>query len=476
VQGYRAQAEEKLGTQKKRGFGGVVKDILIGLAGGGVGGAILGGVKGGDYRRENQITATAGDLREADQVQRQNQIDTDTRDRYADQREDLLIDRDSRQRIAEAEEKRRSAAFDLDQQIKQQQLKNVQEPNFDMVAGYDDDGGFSYFKKTPAGVEKILGIRPPEPTFKQNKIPDGQVKAQATARALARFKRAYPQGFDNPQWQGLLDMAGYDRSKAASDPANVAVINGMRYKFPNLKEKIDPTDTDEYKEILAQETSSIYNEIDSQSRSSSPGSVGGKNNTSIKRSYTPNDLEKYKQNRDNPIFRKAFQAQFGEDPEQVIAAGTPTQEIIPPPAQAAPLPKVPPSAPAKAPTKVSRPIPQAAPPPKSKPQQNAEVGKYVWAKPQVAPPPAPQPTEGSKPAKYDPEQTRLATEEYERVVTNQNLPPKSAQQVYNYLRKKYPNAKYISKQEALNNKLGKAAGMVLDPNAPENEAYFRGVK
>ena len=133
AQGYRAQAEEVLGTQKKRGFGGVVKDILTGFAGGGVGGAILGGVKGGDYRRENQITATAGDLREADQVQRQNQIDTNTRDRYADQREDLLTDRDSRQALAEAEEKRRSAAFDLDQQIKQQQLKNVQQPNFDMV-------------------------------------------------------------------------------------------------------------------------------------------------------------------------------------------------------------------------------------------------------------------------------------------------------------------------------------------------------
>ena len=248
-------------------------------------------------------------------------------------------------------------------------------------SGYDDDGGFSYFKKTPAGVEKILGIRPPEPTLKQNKIPDGQVKAQATARALARFKQAYPQGFDNPQWQGLLDMAGYDRSKSPSDPANVAVINGMRYKWPNIKEKIDPTDTDEYKEILAQEISQIYNEIDNQSRSSSPGSIGGKNNPNIKRSYTPSDLEQYKRNRDNPIFRKAFQAQFGEDPEQVIAAGTPTQEIMPPPAQAAPLPKMPPSAPAKAPAKVSRPIPQVPPPPKSKPQQNAEVGKYVWARP-----------------------------------------------------------------------------------------------
>lgn len=70
-----AQARNEIGPQKHRGFFRTLGDVALGLAGGGVGGAILGGFKGGDWRYQQQLGQRAGEIGEQQAYDRQHSAD-----------------------------------------------------------------------------------------------------------------------------------------------------------------------------------------------------------------------------------------------------------------------------------------------------------------------------------------------------------------------------------------------------------------
>jgi hypothetical protein len=69
-------AKAQVGPQQKRHWYNVLGDAVVGLAGGGVGGAILGAMKGGDWRYQNNINRVAGQIGEQQAHDRQTAADT----------------------------------------------------------------------------------------------------------------------------------------------------------------------------------------------------------------------------------------------------------------------------------------------------------------------------------------------------------------------------------------------------------------
>ncbi len=76
-----AQARTELGPQQRRGIGTTIKDVLAGLATGGLGGALLGGVKGGDIRYQNRLNERAEQIGNVMQLQRQAKLDDANQER-----------------------------------------------------------------------------------------------------------------------------------------------------------------------------------------------------------------------------------------------------------------------------------------------------------------------------------------------------------------------------------------------------------
>lgn len=70
-----AQARQDIGPQQHRGVLRTIGDVALGLAGGGVGGAILGGFKGGDWRYQHQLGQRAEEIGQQQAYDRQRQLD-----------------------------------------------------------------------------------------------------------------------------------------------------------------------------------------------------------------------------------------------------------------------------------------------------------------------------------------------------------------------------------------------------------------
>ncbi len=70
-----AQARQDIGPQKHRGVFRTIGDVALGLAGGGLGGAILGGFKGGDWRYQHQLGQRAEEIGQQQAYDRQRSAD-----------------------------------------------------------------------------------------------------------------------------------------------------------------------------------------------------------------------------------------------------------------------------------------------------------------------------------------------------------------------------------------------------------------
>lgn len=72
-----AQARLELGEPRKRGVKGVLKDIALGFATGGAGGALLNGLEGGNIRHQLAFDNRVGEIKDNIELQRRNRLDNE---------------------------------------------------------------------------------------------------------------------------------------------------------------------------------------------------------------------------------------------------------------------------------------------------------------------------------------------------------------------------------------------------------------
>lgn len=277
-----AMARQQLGPQHRRGVGGVLRDLALGLATGGIGGAIAEGIAGGDLRYRNQVNQRAAQLQQA--IQNEHQVRADDLNNFY--KNALIKDRFDKTNIANREEDRKTNADQQKYAIQNGRLEETHLAHLNGIARTlkgtktalpDDvaaemglpqgtvlendpknpnkysllhmrDGRVLRLDKVGGGLEDTGYEDQP---VSQSKPPsEHELRQQAHDDLYDQYSQKYPNGAPNPEYQQKAAGIAKSRNLQPGDPQ---IDQIMARRYPHVSKTVDIEDSQEFKTAVANE-------------------------------------------------------------------------------------------------------------------------------------------------------------------------------------------------------------------------------